>query len=173
MVSGRNSGELCSLSSPGLGSWAGAQGYGKSHVVFKLSETKKIIRPVVRMTRHCLGDPGSPGSGNHPPGEPEHIYPLVTSRLKTEGVSRAPLRRSRETWWAWVLLPWSLKADSGLQETGRAWCLILVPKVQRPGFQLHPSSYTPPWLPSFWPAGPCLSCCLGDPNLPVLCGRPS
>ena len=90
MVSGRNSGELCSLSSPGLGSWAGAQDCGKSHVVFKLSETKKIIRPVVRMTRHCLGDPRSPGSGNHPPGEPEQIYPLVTSRLQTEGVSRAP-----------------------------------------------------------------------------------
>lgn len=59
MVSGRNSGELCSLSSPGLGSWAGAQDCGKSHVVFKLSETKKIIQPVVRTTRHCLGGPGS------------------------------------------------------------------------------------------------------------------
>lgn len=96
MVSGRNSGELCSLSSPGLGSWAGAQDCGKSHVVFKLSETKKIIRPVVRTTRHCLGDPGSPGSGNHPPGEPEQIYPLVTSRLQTEGVSRAPPAAPRE-----------------------------------------------------------------------------
>ena len=92
MVSGRNSGELCSLSSLGLGSWVGAQDCGKSHVVFKLSETKKIIRPVVRTTRHCLGDPGSPGSGNHPPGEPEQIYPLVTSRLQTEGVSRPPPR---------------------------------------------------------------------------------
>lgn len=147
MVSGRNSGELCSLSSPGLGSWAGAQDCGKSHVVFKLSETKKIIRPVVRTTRHCLGDPGSPGSGNHPPGEPEQIYPLVTSRLQTEGVSRAPppaprprRGRSRETGWAWVLLPWSLEADSGLQETGRAWCLILVPKVQTPCFLSHPVS---------------------------------
>lgn len=132
MVSGRNSGELCSLSSPGLGSWAGAQDCGKSHVVFKLSETKKIIRPVVRTTRHCLGDPGSPGSGNHPPGEPEQIYPLVTSRLQTEGVSRAPPPRppppEREEQRDWVGLgPSSLVPGGRLRTPGDWEGLVLDP----------------------------------------------
>lgn len=43
VVSGRNLGELCSLSSPSLGSWAGTPDYGKSHVVFTLLETKELV----------------------------------------------------------------------------------------------------------------------------------
>lgn len=63
VVSGRNLGELCSLSSLGLVSCVGAPDGGKSHVVFKLSETKEIVLPVAHMARCHQGDPRPHGSG--------------------------------------------------------------------------------------------------------------